>query len=78
MTTKTLTKCLWSFLVRWKYEFRDGKVAINPGEMYVVEKGVEHKSFAKEECQILIIEPNGVINAGEAESSLTAENDQWI
>lgn len=59
-------------------EFRDGKVEINSGEMFVVEKGVEHKPFAKEECQILIIEPSGVINTGEIESDLTAENDQWI
>jgi len=59
-------------------EFRDGKVEIKSGEMFVVNKGVEHKPFAEEECQILIIEPKGVINTGEAESNLTAENDIWI
>lgn len=58
-------------------EFRDGKVEINSGEMYVVKSGIDHKPFAKEECQILIVEPSGV-NTGEAESNLTAENDQWI
>ncbi|WP_027720142.1 cupin domain-containing protein [Maridesulfovibrio zosterae] len=59
-------------------EFRDGKVNIAEGEMFVVKKGVEHKPFAPEECQILIIEPRGVINTGEADSDLTAANDQWI
>ena len=29
-------------------------------------------------CQILLVEPRGVINTGEAESELTAENDIWI
>jgi mannose-6-phosphate isomerase-like protein (cupin superfamily) len=40
-------------------EFRDGKVQISEGEMYVVKKGLEHKPYAKEECKILIIEPRG-------------------
>lgn len=59
-------------------EFRDGKVTISEGEMYVVPQGVEHKPYAKNECKILIIEPRGVINTGETESDLQAENDVWI
>jgi mannose-6-phosphate isomerase-like protein (cupin superfamily) len=59
-------------------EFRDGKVKISEGEMYVVKKGVEHKPYAKEECKILIIEPRGVVNTGESESELKADNDVWI
>ncbi len=59
-------------------EFRDGKVQISEGEMYVVKKGVEHKPFAQDECQILIIEPRGIVNTGESESDLKAENDVWI
>ena len=59
-------------------EFRDGKVQISEGEMYVVKKGVEHKPFAQDECKILIIEPRGVVNTGESESDLKAENDVWI
>ncbi|WP_027178866.1 cupin domain-containing protein [Maridesulfovibrio bastinii] len=63
---------------KMEIEFRDGKVEINSGEMFVVKKGIEHKPFAAEECKILIIEPCGVINTGEEKSSLTAENDKWI
>ena len=59
-------------------EFRDGKVKISEGEMYVVKKGLEHKPFAQNECEILIIEPRGVVNTGEAESTLQAENDVWV
>ena len=59
-------------------EFRDGKVKISEGEMYVVEKGLEHKPFAQDECQVLIIEPRGVVNTGQSESELKADNDVWI
>ncbi len=59
-------------------EFRDGKVTLNAGEMYVVPKGVEHRPVAEEECQIMIVEPKGVLNTGDAESELTAADDVWI
>ncbi len=59
-------------------EFREGKVTLTEGEMYVVKKGVEHKPMAKNECHALIIEPRGVVNTGEASSDLTAQNDVWI
>ena len=59
-------------------EFRDGKVQLSEGEMYVVKKGVEHKPFAENECKILIIEPRGVVNTGDSESELKAENDKWV
>jgi mannose-6-phosphate isomerase-like protein (cupin superfamily) len=59
-------------------EFRDGKVKISEGEMYVVKKGLEHKPFAQNECKILIIEPRGVVNTGQSESELKADNDVWI
>ncbi len=59
-------------------EFRDGEVELSDGEMYIVPKGVEHKPYAEEECHIMLVEPKGVTNTGEAESELTAENDIWI
>ena len=59
-------------------EFRDGKVSLESGEMFVVPKGVEHKPVGENECNILLIEPRGVVNTGDADSKLTAENDVWI
>ncbi|WP_419778964.1 cupin domain-containing protein [Maridesulfovibrio sp.] len=61
-----------------KIQFRDGEVVLGGGEMFVVEKGVEHKPFAEEECQVLLVEPRGVVNTGEVDSGLKAENDNWI
>tara|TARA_B100000575_G_scaffold251671_1_gene219190 strand:+ start:75 stop:443 length:369 start_codon:yes stop_codon:yes gene_type:complete len=60
-------------------EFRDGKVSLNKGEMYVVPKGVEHKPHANKLAKILIVEPKNVVNTGDStQSELTAENDVWI
>ena len=59
-------------------EFRDGKVTLESGEMFVVPKGVEHKPVALKECQVMVIEPKGVVNTGESESGLTSENDVWV
>jgi mannose-6-phosphate isomerase-like protein (cupin superfamily) len=59
-------------------EFRDGVVHLNQGEMFVVPKGVEHKPVAEHECKIMIIEPKGVVNTGESDSDLTADNDVWV
>ncbi len=59
-------------------EFREDRVHLATGEMFVVPKGVAHKPVAKEECRILMIEPRGVINTGDAGGDLTAENDIWI
>ena len=59
-------------------EFRDKTITLKKGEMIVVPKGAEHKPSAQQECQIMIIEPKGVINTGDASGYLTTENDVWI
>src|SRR5690349_10214824 len=58
--------------------FRDGIASLNENEMYVVPKGVEHKPVAEQECHILLIEPAGTVNTGDAGNGLTAPNDVWI
>jgi mannose-6-phosphate isomerase-like protein (cupin superfamily) len=47
-------------------ELRDRHVRLTPGELFVVPAGVEHRPVAEEECQVLIIEPSGTPNTGEA------------
>lgn len=66
-------------------EFRDGRVTLSAGEMFIVPKGVEHRPVAKSEVKIILIEPRGVINTGEiaesemiVEHKMKAENDVWI
>ena len=59
-------------------EFRDGKVTLNAGEMFVVPKGIEHRPVAEDECKMMLIEPRGIVNTGGIESNLTAKNDVWV
>ena len=58
--------------------FRDGKVTLNGGEMYIVPKGVEHKPFTAAECSVLLMEPAGTVNTGEAGGVMTAPDNVWI
>ena len=59
-------------------EFESETMELNAGELYVVPKGVQHRPFAHGECKVMLIEPRGVVNTGEASSDLTASNDVWI
>jgi mannose-6-phosphate isomerase-like protein (cupin superfamily) len=59
-------------------EFRDGVVSLESGEMFVIPKGVEHKPVAINECKIMIVEPKGIVNTGDAVSSLTANDNVWV
>lgn len=59
-------------------EFRDGKVDLKQGELFVVPMGAEHKPFAEKECEIMLVEPAGTKNTGDKGSDLTAEDNVWI
>lgn len=59
-------------------EMRDGSVRLGPGEMFVVPKGKEHKPVAAGEVKMMLIEPVGVPNTGDAGGERTAPNDVWI
>ena len=59
-------------------QYRDRDVVLRAGEMHVVPKGIEHRPVADEECQILLIEPAGTLNTGDAGGALTATKEPWI
>lgn len=59
-------------------EFRDKAVLLAAGEMYVVPKGVEHRPVALQECCVMLVEPCGVVNTGDAGGAYTAQNDVWV
>lgn len=60
---------------RMAIELRDGRVELGPGEMYVVRKGVEHRPVAARECHVMLVEPRGVVNTGDAGGAYTAPVD---
>lgn len=47
-------------------EQRDGDVKLQAGDLYVVPRGVEHRPRAEHECHVLLIEPAGTPNTGDA------------
>lgn len=49
---------------RFRVEFRDRVVDMGPGECVTVPRGVEHRTAADEEAEILIFEPVNVLNTG--------------
>lgn len=57
---------------------RDGVVELRAGEMFVVPKGVEHKPIVERECHILLVEPAGTVNTGDAGGEMTVEEAEWI
>jgi len=59
-------------------ELRDRTLHLTEGEMVVIPKGVEHKPLCKEECKILLIEPKGTVNTGNAGGELTDTDLEWI
>ncbi|WP_245982804.1 cupin domain-containing protein [Trinickia fusca] len=61
-----------------RIDLRGGPVVIRAGELFVVPKGVEHKPYAEHEASIMLIEPCGVLNTGDARNERTAQNDMWL
>ena len=59
-------------------QLRDGSVVLGAGEMYVVPRGVEHRPVAHSECRVLLVEPVGTRNTGDAAGERTAASDVWI
>jgi mannose-6-phosphate isomerase-like protein (cupin superfamily) len=59
-------------------QYRNRDNIVRAGEMFVVPKGVEHRPFAAEECEILLIEPSGTVNTGDAGGDMTAHAEPWI
>ena len=50
-------------------ETEQGSVTLKPGEPYVVPNGVQHRPAAKEKAHILLIEPKGTPNTGDAKTA---------
>ena len=56
-------------------EYRDRRVVLNPGEFCVVPRGVEHRTLAHGEAEVLIFEPAATRNTGNVtDPQFTAPN----
>jgi mannose-6-phosphate isomerase-like protein (cupin superfamily) len=59
-------------------ELRDGQVVLEPGEFFIVPRGVEHKPSAAEETHILLFEPKSTLNTGNVRDARTVEEPERI
>ena len=56
-------------------EFPDRIVQLSPGELCVVPRGVEHRTVAESEAEVLLFEPAATRNTGNVEDEpFTAPN----
>jgi len=63
---------------RMKLAFRNEIFELKKGELIVVPKGVEHKPICDTECTVMLVEPKGTINTGNAGGDLTDTELEWI
>lgn len=56
----------------------DGEVTLGPGEFYVVPKGIPHQPIAEDEVKVMMIEPLGTVNTGDAPGALTVAEPEHI
>jgi len=56
-------------------EFRDRRVTLRAGELCVVPRGVEHRTMADDEAEVLVFEPVATRNTGNiVDEKFTAPN----
>ena len=61
---------------RLTIQLRDRAIDLGPGELFVVPRGVEHCPRADEEAHLLLIEPTGTPNTGDAGGARTATEER--
>lgn len=59
-------------------EFRDHTVTLDPGELIVVPRGVEHRPVARGEVEVLLFEPASTVNTGTEGGDRTVASPEWI
>ncbi len=64
---------------RLQVEFRDHAVELDPGDVLVVPRGVEHRTAAEETAEVILIEPASTRNTGNVtDADFTAPADARI
>jgi mannose-6-phosphate isomerase-like protein (cupin superfamily) len=48
-------------------QLRDGEVALAPGQLVVIPRGVEHRPVAEHEVHVVLFEPASTVNTGDAD-----------
>ena len=59
-------------------KLRDHDVILNPGEFFIIPRGVEHIPIADEEVQVMLFEPKSVINTGNIQDERTLDAIEFL
>jgi len=59
-------------------EFESKTLTINEGEFIIVPRGTEHRPNAKEECEVMLLEPGSTLNTGNVENERTLKKLQRL
>lgn len=61
-------------------ELRDKVLNLQPGELVVIPKGVEHRPVAREEVAVILIEPKTTISTGDVQDTKDKKSTsgEWI
>ena len=59
---------------RLTMRFRDREEILDPGEMIIVPRGVEHQPFAEQETWVMLFEPTSTLNTGNVRNERTVED----
>ena len=51
---------------RFRMEFRDRTIDLHAGDFLIVPRGTEHRPVAEEEVEVILFEPAGTLNTGNA------------
>jgi len=56
---------------RFRMELRDREIELCAGDFLIVPRGVEHRSVADEEVEVILFEPAGTLNTGNVRGERT-------
>jgi mannose-6-phosphate isomerase-like protein (cupin superfamily) len=64
---------------RMRMQLRDGDVVVEPGELIVVPRGVEHCPLAEtDDTQVVLVEPKTTLNTGNVRNERTVDEPERI
>src|SRR3954470_20143295 len=63
---------------RFRMEYRDCQVWLEEGEFVIVPRGIEHRPVAEQEVHVLLFEPAGTLNTGDARDGRTVVDPRRI
>jgi len=57
---------------------RDRVIELDPGEFFIVPRGIEHKPVTQEEVHVLLIEPVSTLNTGNVRNEFTVDSPERV